>query len=70
MVTTCEKYDMAIDQFMEDYASDLNELGPHLFRADWQHKQQQALLANLPDKEVVLCMDFANSYQCIYAAET
>ena len=54
---------------MEAYASDLEELLGHLFRADWQHQQMNLYIQDLQEHEACICMDYAETYHCRFQGE-
>ena len=54
---------------MEAYASDLEKLLGHFFRADWQHQQMKLCIQGLQEHEACICMDYAENYQCKFQGE-
>ena len=57
-----------IDELLKELLEEVAFLSEHLFRANWQHKQFEALRARqpFPQKTVIMVMDFAENYACQY----
>ena len=68
-VMSCVTKTSTLEEFMEAYASDLEELPGHLFRADWQHQQMKLCIQGLQEDEACICMDYAENYQCRFQGE-
>ena len=54
---------------MEAYASELEELPSHLFRADLQHQQMKLCIQGMQKNEACICMEYAENYQCRFQRE-
>ena len=80
-----ERRDGTIKQLLEELLEEVAFLSEHLFRANWQHEQFEALRAQhcgrnttgatlrarrpFPPKTLVMVMDFAENYACQYHDE-
>ena len=56
-------------KFIEAYASDLEELPGHLFRADWLHQQMKLCIQGLQEDKACISMDYAENYQGRFQGE-
>ncbi len=59
----------SVNQLIDLCAQDLQNIALHLFYADWQCKQFQKLIGNLPDNVLVQVHDFAKNYLCEFQDE-
>lgn len=57
-VMSCVTKTSTLEELMEAYASDLEELPGYLFRADWQHQQMKLCILGLQEDEACICMDY------------
>lgn len=68
-ITTCQTMETSLNDFMDAYMRDMNDLPGHIFRAQWQQKQLKQCIETLGNNEVCMCMDYAESYQCRFQSE-
>ena len=68
-VISCVTKDTSLEEFLDEYVEDMQELPIHVFRATWQHKQMKVCIEGLANDEACLCMDYAENYQCKFQQE-
>ncbi|CAC5406234.1 unnamed protein product [Mytilus coruscus] len=58
-----------MEQLIDEMKSELLPFSKHLFNAQWQSKQFEDLKAHIPEKWVLMCLDFAENYICRHQDE-
>ena len=68
-VTSCVSKTTTAQDFLSQLQDDVKRYTPHIFRANWQHKQLQSCLDNLHPGQLVMLMDFSENYRCRFQNE-
>ena len=58
-----------VKELIDEFLLELDPYAKHLFNARWQAQQFEHLKSNIPEKWVLLCMDFGENYNCHYQDE-
>jgi len=69
-VTSCVSKTTNVQEFLSELQDDVKKYTPHIFRANWQHKQLQSCLQNLQPGQLVMLMDFSENYRCRFQNES
>ena len=69
-ITSCQKEDTTLKEFMTEYKHDMQALPGHLFRATWQQEQRNICITSLDDNDAALVMDYAENYSCSFKDES